>query len=219
MAKKQSLKAAAKTAQPEPGNANNSPVVEETAGERHLSVVVLAYEGTEDRMRALWEKNYTGAFEIRTVEPNYKLLYVLAEILADPTIKEEFILVQANTFPVCSTPEEILRIPVVYINAKQETVYNHRLPMRLNKAKLAELLGEIYEESEFEPERFLKKAVEDNGRPIQVSHHFGNYFLQVVSADPCRHKAIEGFVLRRFIGTTPTGWNGILSVIDEYLKK
>jgi len=219
MAKRQSSNTAVKTAQSEPGNANNSPVVEQATGEQHHSVVVLAYEGTEDRMRALWEKNYKGTFEIRTVEPGYKLLYILAEILADRSIEDEFILVQANTFPVCSTPEEILRIPVVYINAKQETVYNHRLPMRLNKAKLTELLGEIHEESAFEPERFLKKAVEDNGRPIQVSHHFGNYFLQVVSADPCRHKAIEGFVLRRFIGATPTGWNGILSVIDEYLKK
>ena len=81
-------------------------------------VVVLTFEGSEDRMKALWEKNFQGVFKTVSVKPGYSILDVLAGILADNTIEKEFVLVQANTFPVAETTIDFLKLPFVYTCAQ-----------------------------------------------------------------------------------------------------
>lgn len=186
-------------------------------GDSSFPVIILAYAGTEERMKALWEKNYEGEIQILTVQPEYSLLQQLAEIVCEKTIPDEFYLVEANTFPVCKINDDILRIPKVYVDRTGELHYRHKLPIRLNKTTLLELLADVKSESEFNPDKFLKEATREYGRPLRVSHHFGNMFLSVITGTPCQHKVIQGFIERYFVGTTPAGWSGIVKIIDQYL--
>ena len=182
-------------------------------------VVVLAFEGSEDRMKALWEKNLQGVFKTVSVKPGYSILDVLAGILADNTIEKEFVLVQANTFPVAETTIDFLKLPFVYVNARGAHVFDNRLPAVLDKEMVAGYLEGVKSEADFIPEDFFKNAMEANGRrPLEASHHFGNVMLQVISASPCRYKVIEGMITKHYICAGPEGWNGIVSIVDEYLK-
>ena len=183
-------------------------------------VVILAFEGSEDRMKALWEKNYQGTFKVVPVRPGYgaaELMDVLAGILADTSVEEEFVLVQANTFPVVKMTLTDLKIPFVYVNVRGDYVYDNRLPASLTKEMVAGYLEVIQEASAFVPEKFFKEAF-GKTRPLEASHHFGNVMLQVLSLSPCRHKVIEGFIRKHFICAGPDGWNGIVPIVDEYLK-
>ena len=182
-------------------------------------VVVLAFEGSEDRMKALWEKNFQGVFKTVSVKPGYSILDVLAGILADNTIEKEFVLVQANTFPVTETTIDFLKLPFVYVNARGAHVFDNRLPAVLDKETVAGYLEGVKSEADFSPEDCFKNAMESNGRrPLEASHHFGNVMLQVISASPCRYKVIEGMITKHYICAGPEGWNGIVSIVDEYLK-
>lgn len=182
-------------------------------------VVVLTFEGSEDRMKALWEKNFQGIFKTVSVKPGYSILDVLAGILADNTIEKEFVLVQANTFPVAETTIDFLKLPFVYVNARGAHVFDNRLPAVLDKEMVAGYLEGVKSEADFIPEDFFKNAMEANGRrPLEASHHFGNVMLQVISASPCRYKVIEGMITKHYICAGPEGWNGIVSIVDEFLK-
>ena len=184
-------------------------------------VIVLAFEGSEDRMRALWEKNFrsglSSGFKIVSVKPGYSVMDVLAGILADTSIEEEFVLVQANTFPTVPKTVTELSLPFVYVNVRGEQVYDNRLPVALKKKDIADYLERIQDEKDFIPEEFFRAMFQDP-RPLEASHHFGNVMLQVISASPCSHKVIEGLIRKHYICTSPEGWNGIVSIVDEYLK-
>ena len=122
-------------------------------------VVVLTFEGSEDRMKALWEKNFQGVFKTVSVKPGYSILDVLAGILADNTIEKEFVLVQANTFPVAETTIDFLKLPFVYVNARGAHVFDNRLPAVLDKEMVAGYLEGVKSEADFIPEDFFKNAM------------------------------------------------------------
>lgn len=183
-----------------------------------IPVVVLAYNGTEPLMRALWEKSYSGAFKILSVPDNYSLLDVAGSILADTEIDKDFVLVQANTFPIVKIDLETLKTPAVYITANGVKQYNSRVPVRLNKDRLADLLSSLEKESDFKAETFMKEAAILPARPIEVGHSFGNYIFQVTSGNPCHHRVIEGLLQRIFMGTTLTGWRAIEGELNSLLK-
>ncbi len=181
-------------------------------------VAVLAYQGTEPLLRALWEKNYSGAFKILSVPDNYNLLHPLAAILADTEINDEFVLVQANLIPLTRMTLETLGIPALYVSVNGVAQYSSRVPVLLSKDKLADALASLSEESDFDAERVIKASTIDTGRPNEVSHNYGNYIIQVLSGNPCRHKVIEGLLRRRFMGTTHVGWTAIEDLLQEFLK-
>ena len=169
-------------------------------------------------MRALWEKNYSGAFKILSVPDNYNLLHPLAAILADTEINDEFVLVQANLIPLTRMTLETLGIPALYVSVNGVAQYSSRVPVLLSKDKLADALASLSEESDFDAERVIKASTIDTGRPNEVSHNYGNYIIQVLSGNPCRHKVIEGLLRRRFMGTTHVGWTAIEDLLQEFLK-
>lgn len=181
-------------------------------------VAVLAYQGTEPLLRALWEKNYSGAFKILSVPDNYNLLHPLAAILADTEINDEFVLVQANLIPLTRMTFATLGIPALYVSVNGVAQYSSRVPVLLSKDKLADALASLSEESDFDAERVIKASTIDTGRPNEVSHNYGNYIIQVLSGNPCRHKVIEGLLRRRFMGTTHVGWTAIEDLLQEFLK-
>jgi len=183
-----------------------------------VPVAVLAYQGTEPLLRALWEKNYSGAFKILSVPDNYNLLHPLATILADTEIEDEFVLVQANLIPLTRMTLETLGIPALYVSVNGVAQYSSRVPVLLSKDKLADALASLSEESDFDAERVIKASTIDTGRPNEVSHNYGNYIIQVLSGNPCRHKVIEGLLRRRFMGTTHVGWTAIEDLLQEFLK-
>lgn len=183
-----------------------------------IPVVVLAYNGTEPLLRALWEKSYSGAFKILSVPDDYSLLDVLGSILADLEIDEEFMLAQANTFPLVKMSLETLKTPAIYVTANGVKQYNSRVPVRLSKDRLATLLSSIEKESDFNAESFMKEAAILPARPMEVSHSFGNYIFQVISGNPCHHRVIEGLLRRIFMGTTLTGWKAIEGELQSFLK-
>lgn len=183
-----------------------------------IPVVVLAYNGTEPLLRALWEKSYTGAFKIMSVPDNYGLLEVLTSILVDTEVAEEFVLVQANTFPLVKMNFTELSIPAVYVTQNGNEQYNSRVPTLLSKERLAEALSALERESDFNPERTMKACAILPDRPLAVSHTFGNYIFQVITGSPCEHRVIEGLIRRRFMGTTVAGWNAIRRLLIDFLK-
>ncbi|MBQ7422951.1 MAG: hypothetical protein IJV27_12550 [Prevotella sp.] len=183
-----------------------------------MPVAVLAYQGTEPLLRAIWEKNYSGTFKILSVPDNYSLLHALADILADTEIADNFVLVQANLIPLTRISPETLRIPAIYVSGNGVPQYSSRVPTCLSKDKLADALAALSKESDFNAEKVIKSATVDAGRPIEVSHNFGNFIIQVFSGNPCRHKVIEGLLRRRFMGTTLIGWKAIEDLLQEFLK-
>ena len=188
------------------------------AEETTVHVVVLSYAGTEPLLRALWEKNFSGAFKIVTVPEKYSLLDVLAGILADPDIAEDFVLAQANVVPLVQMSLETLRIPAVYVSAEGIPQYSSHVPTRLSKERLADALSKLAKESDFNAEKVIKESTIQDVRPIEVSHSFGNYIIRVFSGTPCHHKVIEGLLRRRFIGTTLVGWQAIEGELQSFLK-
>lgn len=189
-------------------------------GKAKNKVVILAFYGTEARMQALWEKNFSGArFKIVPVREGYSLFRVLSDLVADAEVEDKFILVRANMFPSKKMSINDLKIPVVYVDANGREHYDSRMPSLLDKAVIAEMFSEMKDESDFDPEKFLKKATASAGFRYAVGHSFGNYVTQVLRPAPCIHKIIEAFLRKAFIATNLVGWNSIIKVIDETLTK
>ena len=199
--------------QPTPGAEQTAQA--EAAGEKH-KVVVLAYAGTEDLMEALWDKNFAGTAVVLSVDPNeepdHALLKALAEIMGDESIDKDFILVQPNLFPAIPCDLEKLQIPMVYTKANGKLMHSSRIPTRLNKDVLADLMGAIEKEADFVPETFFEKATAIERRPISVGHNFGNIIAQILSGNPCRNKVIGALLTKHYIGASFVGFNAIKDV-------
>ncbi|MBQ3712095.1 MAG: hypothetical protein II891_06840 [Bacteroidales bacterium] len=183
-------------------------------------VIVLAYEGTEDLMRALWEKRFSGTVMILSVPEDYSVMEVLLDIVTDAAIGEDFVLVQANTVPLGPTSVETILFPAVYVSAGNGDVkYSSRVPVRLSKERVVEYLSGLKETSDFDTEKCIRDCTVPNGRPLKVSHASPDgYFFQVLSGSPCRHKVIEALLSRRFLGCSLTGWNAISDLLQDYAK-
>lgn len=205
--------------QPMPGT--EQPDQAEAVCEKH-KVVVLAFAGTEDLMEALWDKNFAGTAVMLSIDPDgepaHELLKALAEIMGDKSIDKDFILVQPNLFPVIPCDLEKLQIPMVYTKSNGDPVYSSRIPTRLNKDTLAELMGAIEKEEDFVPETFFKQATAIERRPIAVGHHFGNVVAQILSGNPCRNKVIGALLTKHYIGASFVGFNAVKDILQEFLN-
>lgn len=201
----------------------------EKAATPKYDIVVCAYPGTEDKMAALWKRALgdkeflivtagpavSGETPVETVAEE---LPSLAEaLIADNRVADEFALVAPNTFPTHRLSSADIATPVVYVDAKDNRTYAHRLPQIHSKEILTTLLAE----KEFwNPEEFAKEAMLASGRfPIEVGMSFGNYVTNVLRATPCENKVIEAFVKKKFISCNPDGWRGIQGVVDKFLSE
>lgn len=200
----------------------------EQAAPKH-TIVVCAYPGTEEKVAALWKKALgdreflvitagpavSGETPIETIAEE---ITSLAEaVIADNRVADEFVLVAPNTFPTHKLYAEDLATPVVYVDAKGNRTFAHRLPQIYSKEILTTLLAE----KEFwNPEEFAKRAMLASGRfPIEVGMSFGNYVTNVLRSAPCENKIIEALIRKKFISCNPDGWKGIARLVDKFLSE
>jgi hypothetical protein len=186
-----------------------------------FQVAVLAFAGTEARMKAIWDKNLTGGkAKIIPVEENYSLLDELANIMADNEIADKFVLVQANAFPTGKISLSELSRPLIYRSIEGRDYPSSRLPVKLDKDKLGTLLQSVESASQFDANEFIGEATIGQGFRVAAGHSFGNLIFQVVNPTVCQNKVIEAFIKKRFIAAAnPLAWNAISGVIDKYLAE
>ena len=222
---------AEKAAEQEQVRAAETQPVEQPAeqGAPKHTIVVCAYPGTEEKVAALWKKALgdreflvitagpavSGETPIETIAEE---ITSLAEaVIADDRVADEFVLVAPNTFPTHKLGPEDLATPVVYVDAKGNRTFAHRLPQSHSKEILTTLLAE----KEFwNPEEFAKRAMLASGRfPIEVGMSFGNYVTNVLRSAPCENKVIEALIKKKFISCNPDGWKGIAGIVDKFLSE
>lgn len=179
------------------------------------AVVVLAYKGTEEQVKRVWEKMAGLPMAVLAYSDEEKLQDVLAKIVADESIADDFIFVPANVIPVKPVNLEELSVPYVYTTSRGERIYNSRVPMAFGKSKLVDLLAfsDVKDDEEF------IRVYYGHYRhyPIEVGFTFGNFITPVTRANPCEHGVMEALVRKRFISASAEGYKAISSLIEKTL--
>lgn len=179
------------------------------------TVVVLAYAGTEDHMRAVWELNCCERIVVKTYREQ-SLIELLEDIIADNEIGNEFVLIPANLIPVTRTSFNLLTIPYADCYAKTISFWG-RVPVAFSKEDLAVFLPE---NDQLSPEEFVRKYIKDarDERALIVSHEFGNFFTKVLRANPCENVVIEAFITKRFVYANEQGWPAVEAILKKLAK-
>lgn len=141
---------------------------------------------------------------------------ILVECIADDRIADEFVLIPSNTIPCSKVTLEELRVPLVYIDSRQQEQHNHRLPMPFRKESLVEFLAEEVTTGEAFAKGYAERY---RTRPVQVSYAFGNYVTPVLRPNPCENVVLEAFIKRKFVTANPAGFAAIESIIRSALLK
>lgn len=194
---------------------NKEPAAVAEQEDVQAAVVVLAYKGTEEQVKRVWEKMAGLPMAVLAYSDEEKLQGVLAKIVADESIADDFIFVPANVIPVKPVNLEELSVPYVYTTSRGERIYNSRVPMAFGKSKLVELLAASDAKDD---EEFIRVYY---GRyrhyPIEVGFTFGNFITPVTRANPCEHGVMEALVRKRFISASAEGYKAISSLIEKTL--
>ncbi len=178
------------------------------------NLVVCAYEGTDGQLSKVWERMTGVKPAVVTVGPEADIRDILAGVIADSNVADDFILVPANCVPCAPVSVGELATPLVFVDVQGNRVYGERLPKPFSKEKLVEALpadGQTAEE-------FLKDYFKRNlHRPVEAGFRFGNIVTPVYRSNPCEHIVIEAFVRKKFVFATPGGYAAIARLIDQYL--
>lgn len=200
---------------------------QEEQPEEKYDIVVCAYPGTEEKMSALWKRALGDkkflvilagpAVSGETpVESGAEEITALAErLVARNDVDDVFVLVPPNTFPTRKLRQQDFAPAVVYVDAKGDRKFAHRLPQSYSKDVLTTLLAE----KEFwNPEEFAKRSILACGHfPLEVGMSFGNYVTNVLRATPCENKVIEAVIKKLFISCNIDGWKGVEGIVDKIL--
>lgn len=194
---------------------NKEPAAVAEQEDVQAAVVVLAYKGTEEQVKRVWEKMARLPMVVLAYSDEEKLQDVLAKIVADESIADDFIFVPANVIPCKPVNLEELSVPYVYTTSRGERIYNSRVPMAFGKSKLVDLLATLDAKDD---EEFIRVYY---GRyrhyPIEVGFTFGNFITPVTRANPCEHGVMEALVRKRFISASAEGYKAISSLIEKTL--
>ena len=194
---------------------NKEPAAVAEQEDVQAAVVVLAYKGTEEQVKRVWEKMAVLPMVVLAYSDEEKLQDVLAKIVADESIADDFIFVPANVIPCKPVNLEELSVPYVYTTSRGERIYNSRVPMAFGKLKLVELLASSDVKDD---EEFIRSYY---GRyrhyPVEVGFTFGNFITPVTRANPCEHGVMEALVRKRFISASAEGYKAISSLIEKTL--
>lgn len=194
---------------------NKEPAAVAEQEDVQAAVVVLAYKGTEEQVKRVWEKMARLPMVVLAYSDEEKLQDVLAKIVADESIADDFIFVPANVIPCKPVNLEELSVPYVYTTSRGERIYNSRVPMAFGKSKLVELLAASDAKDD---EEFIRVYY---GRyrhyPIEVGFTFGNFITPVTRANPCEHGVMEALARKRFISASAEGYKAISSLIEKTL--
>ena len=194
---------------------NKEPAAVAEQEDVQAAVVVLAYKGTEEQVKRVWEKMAVLPMVVLAYSDEEKLQDVLAKIVADESIADDFIFVPANVIPCKPVNLEELSVPYVYTTSRGKRIYNSRVPMAFGKSKLVELLAASDAKDD---EEFIRVYY---GRyrhyPVEVGFTFGNFITPVTRANPCEHGVMEALVRKRFISASAEGYKAISSLIEKTL--
>ena len=88
------------------------------------NLVVCAYEGTDGQLSKVWEKMTGVKPVVITVEPDADIRDILAGIIADNNISDDFILVPANCVPCAKISIGELATPLVFLDVQGNKVFS-----------------------------------------------------------------------------------------------
>lgn len=195
---------------------NKEPAAVAEQEDVQATVVVLAYKGTEEQVKRVWERMAAVLpMVVLAYSDEEKLQDVLAKIVADESIADDFIFVPANVIPCKPVNLEELSVPYVYTTSRGERIYNSRVPMAFGKSKLVDLLASLDAKDD---EEFIRVYYGHYRHyPIEVGFTFGNFITPVTRANPCEHGVMEALVRKRFISASAEGYKAISSLIEKTL--
>lgn len=194
---------------------NKEPAAVAEQEDIQAAVVVLAYKGTEEQVKRVWEKMAGLPMAVLAYSGEERIQDVLAKIVADESIADVFIFVPANVIPCKPVDLEELSVPYVYTTSRGERIYNSRVPMSFGKPQLVQLLAasDVKDDEEFIRSYYGRYR----HYPIEVGFTFGNFITPVTRANPCEHGVMEALVRKRFISASAEGYKAISSLIEKTL--
>lgn len=183
------------------------------AEEGKIVVVILAYPGTEETMKAVWDKFHDGSHKVVTASSSLK--EDLLETLKDDSIADRFIIVPANLIPCCNV-RQVLGLRCVYVDRNGTKSNYSRLPLQVDKEKLVDILAGV--DADITNEALAAKLNEGH-RTMEVSFSFGNFITPVLRGTPCEHVVIEAFVRKFFVSASEVGFKAIEPLVKQFLLK
>ena len=181
-----------------------------------IRLIILAYSGTESLMSRVWAKNVDAPFRIIPFEEGDSLISILEDVIAMNDVDRVFALAPANLVPCAPISWDELQLPRVDVLKQDSLLYWGRVPVCFDKELLVDNLPV---DDELDDESFVRAYVKMfyAGRPEQVSHSFGNYFVKVLRGTPCESVVIEGLMHKRFLYANAVGWAAVTDLIEKAL--
>ena len=180
------------------------------------TVVVLAYPGTEEKMKLVWERMCRDAGIVVMADPG-GLAAALEEAMASDRISRKFVLTPANLVPTHPVSFAELTLPFVEERAGKSRQRWGCVPATFEKDILAEFLPAIEEDAG--DERLIESYAKlSKALPYAVGHGFGNFLAKVTRGNPCEHLLIEALLTRHFIYASESGWPPVERLVDKTLE-
>lgn len=181
-----------------------------------VSVIVLAYPGTEVLVKRMWDKHFHANVDVLTFPENVSLKALLADVIAAPEFENMFVLVPANLVPVTTVTLDSLMVARVDV-ANDKKRYWGRVPVSFTKDSLVDFLPDNEEKDD---DDFVREYLEAQGvRPATVSHSFGNFYTKVLRGNPCENVVIEALIRKRFLYANQAGWSAIIGLLEKTLAE
>lgn len=181
------------------------------------TVVVLAYPGTEEKMKLVWERMCRDAGIVVMADPG-GLAAALEEAMASDRISRKFVLTPANLVPTHPVGFAELCLPLIEMRADKSAHRWGCVPMAFDKERLAEFLPTTAEDAADSEVADAYSAL-SGALPHEVGHGFGNFMAKVMRGNPCEHLLIEALLTRHFIYASESGWPPVERLVDKTLEK
>lgn len=191
-----------------------TPVAE--VQETKVSMVICAFPGTEDVMLKFWDKMCPQVLDkkVMTVQEDFSIPELLADLVADETVADDFILIPANCVPCGPVSFDELHTPLVFKDGKGGLHYCHRLPVPGLKGAIVDVLGT---DNTGNPESVMKRYLTSLGRPVEASFREGNYVTPVLRGAPCGNVVMEAVIRKKYIAANPVGFAAVRSLLVNAL--
>lgn len=183
------------------------------------SIVVLAHPGSEPLVQSAWKQFCDWPLTVLTWDGTVSLKQLLLEYIMADNLAEHidirFVVIPANLVPVAPVRWSELQTPYVDVDGTRRSYWG-RVPVTFDKMVLVDWLPQ---HDQLDDEAFVKAYVENNnGRPLEVAHGFGNFYTKVLRANPCENLVIEALIRKRFLYVGPAGWTAVEHLIRKLLK-